>query len=133
MRKFLLPFILMALSVGYGCSSDDPTPSAAPPECSITAPKDGDVLDLYKDVVIKGTASDSDGSIAKVALTVGGKAVAEVTEVPFEYTVLAKDLKEGTLKIKLAVEDDGGNTAPAAWPTSANLGSSWVGRLSTQK
>ena len=111
MRKFLLPFILMALSVGYGCSSDDPTPSAAPPECSITAPKDGDVLDLYKDVVIKGTASDSDGSIAKVALTVGGKAVAEVTEVPFEYTVLAKDLKEGTLKIKLAVEDHGGNTA----------------------
>ena len=82
-----------------------------PPECSITAPEDGAILDLYEDLVIKGTASDSDGSIVKVALTVDGKAVADVTKVPFEYTIPASDLKEGVMKIKLAVEDDGGNTA----------------------
>ena len=38
-------------------------------------------------------------------------AVADVTKVPFEYTIPASDLKEGVMKIKLAVEDDGGNTA----------------------
>ena len=82
-----------------------------PPECSITAPEDEAILDLYEDLVIKGTASDSDGSIVKVALTVDGKAVADVTKAPFEYTIPASDLKEGVMKIKLAVEDDGGNTA----------------------
>ena len=44
-------------------------------------------------------------------MTVDGKAVADVTKVPFEYTIPASDLKEGVMKIKLAVEDDGGNTA----------------------
>lgn len=103
--------MLMALTISYSCSSDDEGGGSNPPVCSITAPKDGAVLDLYEDVVIKGTASDSDGSIVKVALTVDGKAVSEVSKVPFEYTVLAKDLKEGVLKIKLSVEDNSGNTA----------------------
>ena len=103
--------MLMALSIGYGCSSDDGGGNSNPPECSITAPEDEAILDLYEDLVIKGTASDSDGSIVKVALTVDGKAVADVTKAPFEYTIPASDLKEGVMKIKLAVEDDGGNTA----------------------
>ena len=114
MKKFLHAFALIVLPLvaGYSCSSDDEGGgNSNPPVCSITAPKDGAVLDLYKDVVIKGTASDSDGSIVKVTLTVDGKTVSEVSEVPFEYTVLAKDLKEGIMKIKLSVEDDGGNTA----------------------
>lgn len=103
--------MLTALSISYSCSSDEGGGNSNPPECSITAPEDGAILDLYEDLVIKGTASDSDGSIVKVALTVDGKAVADVTKVPFEYTIPASDLKEGVMKIKLAVEDDGGNTA----------------------
>ena len=79
----------------------------------MTAPEDGAILDLYEDLVIKGTASDSDGSIVKVALTVDGKAVADVTKVPFEYTIPASDLKEGVMKIKLAVEDDSGSVRSA--------------------
>ncbi len=102
--------MLMVLSIGYSCSSDDEG-GGNPPVCSITAPKDGAVLDLYADLIIKGTASDSDGSIVKVALTVDGKAVPDVAKAPFEYTVPAKDLKEGVMKIKLSVEDDSGNTA----------------------
>ena len=96
--------MLTALSIGYSCSSDEGGGNSNPPECSITAPEDGAILDLYEDLVIKGTASDSDGSIVKVALTVDGKAVADVTKVPFEYTIPASDLKEGVMKIKLAVE-----------------------------
>ena len=111
MKKIFFSFTLLSLLFVSGCSDDEGGNSSNAPECSITAPADGAVLDLYEDIVIKGTASDSDGTIAKVVLTVGGKAVAEVTEVPFEQTVAAKDLKEGTLKIGLSVEDDGGNTA----------------------
>ncbi len=111
MKKFLLPFMLIALSIGYSCSDDEGGGNSNPPECSVTAPEDGAILDLYEDLVIKGTASDSDGTIAEVALTVDGKIVAEVTKTPFEYTIPAKDLKVGILKIKLAVEDDCGNTA----------------------
>ena len=70
MKRFLLPFMLTALSIGYSCSSDEGGGNSNPPECSITAPEDGAILDLYEDLVIKGTASDSDGSIVKVALTV---------------------------------------------------------------
>lgn len=112
MKRFLLPAVLMALWLGCGCSSDDEGgKSSNPPVCSVTAPEDGAVLDLYEDLVIKGTASDSDGSIASVVLTVGGKVVSEVAAVPFEYTFPASELKEGALKIALSVEDDGGNTA----------------------
>jgi len=103
---------MFVLAVGTGCSdNEEGGGSPTPPACTITAPKDGAVLDLYEDVVIEGTASDPDGDIVKVALTVGGKAVAEVDKVPFTYTLPAENLKEGNLKIKLAVEDDGGNTA----------------------
>ena len=59
--------MLTALSIGYSCSSDEGGGNSNPPECSITAPEDGAILDLYEDLVIKGTASDSDGSIVKVA------------------------------------------------------------------
>ncbi len=112
MKKTLFSFALLALLAGYGCSDDEGgTDTNNAPVCSITEPKDNAILDLYADLVIKGTASDSDGTIAKVALTVDGKAVTEVTKVPFEYTIPAADLKEGNMKIKLTVEDDGGSTA----------------------
>lgn len=85
--------------------------NSVPPVCSLTAPEDGAVIDLYDEVVVKGTASDSDGSIAKVALAIGGKVIPEITSTPFEYTLAVKDFGEGALKIRLSVEDDGGNTA----------------------
>lgn len=78
------------------------------PSCEITSPKDGESVNISKDLVIMGKASDSDGKIATVVLKVAGKKVEDVTEVPFIYTIPAGDLQEGNLTISLEVTDDGG-------------------------
>lgn len=56
-------------------------------------------------ITIKGDATADIGSVSAAVLKVGGKTIAEVTNVPFTYEyAVAADQAEGALKIELAVE-----------------------------
>ena len=81
------------------------------PTCSITAPEAGASYEKEDAIVIKGTGSDEDGTIAGAVLKVNNKVVESVTNVPFEYT-LAEEFKEpGDVKIVLEVTDNNGKKA----------------------
>lgn len=77
--------------------------------CAITEPAEGAVVDLGAKMTIKGEASADIGRISGVVLKVDGKAIADVTAVPFTYEyAVAADHAVGALKIELSVEGDKG-------------------------
>ena len=78
-------------------------------KCTIAEPAEGAVFDLGATITIKGDATADIGSVSAAVLKVGGKTIAEVTNVPFTYEyAVAADQAEGALKIELAVEGDKG-------------------------
>lgn len=113
MKKFVFAlFALLLASPAYtACSDSNDNPKGKSPECRITAPADGAEVSSRQPLVIVGTASDKDGSIEKVTLTVDGEVVGEVASVPFEYTYPVPILPEGTLTVELEVLDNDGRAA----------------------
>lgn len=115
MKKFLLLFPVVALLCGVAilncsCSSDSGDDPNKAPTCEITSPADGASVKAWLPLIIKGNASDEDGTIAEVILTVDGEVVAGVNSVPFEYTYDG-ELTGDALVIELEVRDDKGATA----------------------
>ena len=53
--------------------------------CQIVEPAEGTTIENNQTLTIKGEATVNTGEIAQVVLTVGGRNIAEVTAVPFEY------------------------------------------------
>lgn len=105
-----LGFLLVALFALWACGDDDTTPQQEV-TCSITAPAEGSIIDLATatSMTIKGEGAVNVGKIASVVLKVNGKAVTEVTKVPFthDYT-FATDQAIGAMKIELTVKGDEG-------------------------
>ena len=63
-------------------------------------------------MTIKGEATIDFGEISNVTLKVGGKAISEVTAVPFSYDyTFEANQTEGALKIELTVKGDQGTMA----------------------
>lgn len=65
--------------------------------CTISEPAEGAVFDLGATITIKGDATADIGSVSAAVLKVGGKTIAEVTNVPFtyEYAVAADPSRRG--------------------------------------
>ena len=105
MKRNLLP-LLAGLLLLAGCDKNVSEANEAP-TCKITEPAAGE-WKAGSDLVIKGEGSDVDGDIVKVTLTVGGKKIADVSQVPFTHTIEASDLVAGEVVIRLEVEDDKG-------------------------
>lgn len=105
-----LGFLLVALFALWACGEDDTTPQQEV-TCSITAPAEGSIIDLATatSMTIKGDGAVNVGKIESVVLKVNGKAVTEVTKVPFthDYT-FAADQTIGAVKIELTVKGDEG-------------------------
>lgn len=81
-----------------------------PPVCSIDSPEDNAELELEDNIIIKGSGSDSDGEITDVVLKINGAKVAEVTKIPFEWTLGEDYKKAGMMEIVLEVKDNDGLT-----------------------
>ena len=94
-----------------GSATDEVTVTLVSPDqqvtCAITEPAADTKFDIPGKITIKGEGKADVGEISKVTLTVGGKAIADVTSVPFTYDYeLAADQEAGELEIVLSVEGD---------------------------
>jgi hypothetical protein len=58
----------------------------APPSVSITSPADGAVFRFKATITIAASASDSDGSVAKVEFRDGSTVLGQDTTAPFSFT-----------------------------------------------
>lgn len=83
-------------------------PEPVAPTCTITHPADASRIRCSEELVIRGEGRDEDGVLRRIVLRVGGKAVDQVTEVPFAYPLPVEGRVPGELEIVLEVEDDAG-------------------------
>ena len=98
-----------ASTVSVKVKAAEPEPSAI--SCTLTAPADGAEVDMTQPLTISGEVQTENCAVKSVALTVDGVSIAEVTEIPFEYThTFAADRAEGTARITLTVESDKGGS-----------------------
>lgn len=106
---FLL-FLVLGLTA-CGDDNNDPAPEQHV-TCSISAPAEGATVNIAEKMTIKGEATIDFGEISNVTLKVGGKAISEVTAVPFSYDyTFEANQTEGALKIELTVKGDQGTMA----------------------
>lgn len=86
----------------------------APPVVALTSPANGSGFDTPSSITISATASDVDGSIARVDLLVDGKVVASPTSAPYSYAWTAPPT--GTYGVQARATDDRG--ASTSTPTA---------------
>ncbi len=117
MKRILNVLVALPLLWGGVACSDNKTDEEPPVNnqkavCAIEAPADGAEVDAAEPLKIKGSGSVDNGSIRTVTLTVDGRTIEEVTEVPFEYDyTIEEDRPAGDLKIELTIEGDRGARA----------------------
>lgn len=88
------------------------TPNS-PPSVALTAPADHTSLPAPADVVLSATASDSDGSVAKVEFFLDGVEVGEDAAAPFGVELTGLAMGDYTITAK-ATDDQGGSVTSAA-------------------
>ena len=111
MKKFLI--FLLAAAMLAACGKENPEGGNQTVSCEISTPDAGTVIDLAasRSLTISGDATVNRGEISKVELEVGNAVVAEVREVPFEYSYeFPEDQQTGDLTIRFSVTGDEGVT-----------------------
>ncbi|MCF1456318.1 MAG: glycosyl hydrolase family 18 protein [Shewanella sp.] len=104
------------------CSDGGPTDPELPnkaPSVSFAAPANGSEYTVGEQVAIGVNASDEDGEVAKVVVSVAGKPIDELTKPPFTSSWTAI---EGQHQIQVVATDEDGGTASAASTISVKSG-----------
>lgn len=93
-----------------------PAPNAKP-NGSFVLPTSSTVVDTYEELIVKVAPTDSDGSIASVALRVNGKSLSTLTSEPYEWGRLGSStanqtagLQSGTYNFEATITDNDGAT-----------------------
>jgi hypothetical protein len=97
-------------------------PTPVPPVVSVTAPTNGAVLTTSSPVTIRATATDTDGTIAKVEFFVNGTSIGEDISSPFE---IVWNAVQGTTAISAKATDNSNtSTTSESVTVTVNPGSS---------
>lgn len=83
-----------------------------PPAATLTAPSAGQVFEVGASILLTADASDSDGSITKVAFYVDGALLGEVTQLPYEFVWV--NATEGMHTLHVVATDNGALTVNSA-------------------
>ncbi|PYR59611.1 MAG: hypothetical protein DMF85_07310, partial [Acidobacteria bacterium] len=88
------------------------TPSNLPPSASLTAPANGATFTAPASITLTATASDSDGTIAKVDFYAGATQLGTATASPYAFTW--SNVAAGTYNLKAVATDNLGATGSSA-------------------
>ncbi|MDC8444481.1 MAG: Ig-like domain-containing protein [Nitrosomonas sp.] len=83
-----------------------------PPVATLTAPNAGEMFEVGVPILLTADASDSDGSITKVAFFADGTLLGEVTQAPYEF--VWKNATEGMHTLHVVATDNGALTVNSA-------------------
>ncbi|MCG8698273.1 MAG: PKD domain-containing protein [Bacteroidales bacterium] len=76
------------------------------PECVIVTPTTGTTITQRSKIMLRLDATDADGKIKNVTLSINGKDITKLTNRPFQYEWNTSDYEPGTYKIKFTASDD---------------------------
>jgi aryl-phospho-beta-D-glucosidase BglC (GH1 family) len=106
---------------GTVCNGDDPGSDNQAPTISLTSPTSGQNFASGATVTLSASASDTDGSIARVEFVVDGNVVSTDTSAPYSYN--AAGLADGSHTVKATAYDNGSPALSASAEGSFSIGS----------
>jgi uncharacterized protein (TIGR03437 family) len=92
--------------------SPTPTPGAGFPQVTLTVPTTGSSFVAGTDIALAATASDADGSIAKVDFYRGGTLIGTTTTAP--YSAVWNNAQKGNYDLYARATDNSGNSTNSA-------------------
>jgi len=99
----ILVILSLIFAVGCGGSEDN-----QPPTCSITNPQNNAKFTTTETISVTVAAQDSDGTIAEVQLYVDNVGHSSTTTFPYNFTINAGELSQGTHTLKAVAKDNKG-------------------------
>ncbi|ESP94709.1 Ig-like domain-containing protein [Pseudoalteromonas luteoviolacea] len=88
---------------GLECGGATDKPNKAP-SLSMSAPSSNTTIELGESVSVRFSASDTDGEVAKVAVSVNGQALTELTRAPYAFNY--QPLEVGAYKLSAVAYDN---------------------------
>ena len=101
---------LFALVLFENCGTTEEEKPNKGPTCKITSPLDNADIVIKTTVEIKVSATDPDGSVASVKISIDGTTVATLQSPPYNYSWNTDGTALGQHNIKAVATDDGGLT-----------------------
>ena len=117
MKRITLFSITLILSASFlfmfeNCGEDEPAANK-PPTVSISSPANNAAVPLGNSVQISVTASDPEGSISNVEISIDNATEATLSSAPYNYSWNTADVNPGQHTIKAVATDKGGLSANA--------------------
>lgn len=104
--------LVVNLMIFQACTKEEPGQSAnIPPDCSIMSPKDNQENTVGEKITISVDASDSDGNITGVSITINDELKTSLTKPPFVFEWNTEGQNPGSYLIKANCIDDKGGSA----------------------
>jgi uncharacterized protein (TIGR02145 family) len=106
MRNFKIIFGFIALFILVACAENEDEDTNIPPNVSFITPTE-DIAVAIGDVVdIAVAADDPDGQIDTVYIEFNGENIAQITSIPYEFTMTTFDLEPGIYELKAIASDN---------------------------
>jgi len=112
--------LLFVLLIFEQCGNNGTEEENKPPSCSITSPSNNSSINLGSTVTISVSASDADGLIANVKISIDDATVATLQSSPYTYDWNTSGVSTGQHNIKAIATDDGSLTAMAQITVTVN-------------
>jgi uncharacterized protein (TIGR02145 family) len=105
----ILLFIFLIGLFSYNCNNDEKSeiePIGIPPVCSITSPIETDEIEQGDTVIILVSASDEDGSVIEISISIDSASSFILESEPYSYIWYTNDLDTGYHTISAIAKDD---------------------------
>lgn len=121
MNKLSTILLICILAISFGCTKDNPndngggsSSSNSAPTCSITSPQNGATFSLSDNIPVTVSATDPDGTIAEVKLSIDDMEFQTATNSPYNFTITTGIVSSGTHTIKAVAKDNNGASAESS-------------------
>ena len=110
------------LAIAFGCTKDNQNDNGGggsstnntAPTCTITSPQNGTTFSLSDNIPVTVSASDPDGTIAEVKLSIDDMEYQTVTNSPYNFTITSGIVSSGAHTIKAIAKDNSGASAESS-------------------
>lgn len=121
MKKISSILLIGILAITFGCTKDNSNDNGggsssnnSAPTCTITSPQNGTTFSLSDNIPVTVSASDPDGTIVEVKLSIDEMEYQSVTSSPYNFTITSGIVSSGVHTIKAIAKDNSGATAQSS-------------------
>ncbi len=122
MKNLSSILLIGILAILFGCTKDNPNDNGggnsptnnSAPTCTITSPQNGATFSLNDNIPVTVSASDPDGTISEVKLSIDDMEYQTATSSPYSFTITSGIVSSGGHTIKAIAKDNNGASAESS-------------------